>query len=876
MKKRSPISLAVALLAALSTQAQAQSQEQQLERVEVTGSAIKRIDAETANPVTIIKMTEMKNEGVTSVEQLLSRIAASQTTQSGSQAVGSATGGATFANLRGLGQDKTLVLLNGRRIANNALDASAPDLNMIPFGAIDRIEVLRDGASALYGTDAIGGVINFITKKSYTGGALTLGYDSPKEAGAKGKNFNIGGGFGDLAKDRFNVFAVLDYSQQDKLLAGQRSYVDRGTPKTSATPFPANYYQDGDSVNPAAPACASPMLKSDGLTGCQYLYSRVVELVPETKKISGLAKASLQLGDEHLLSFEYFRAENTNKTVIAGVPYGALSMDPGTKYFPGKGITPAAPASAKIDPSKPITVKMRDEISGGRSDSSVNTQQRFVAALEGSLAGWDYQTGLSYNENKVENSLIRGYTDGAQITAGVKTGVINPFGEQDAAGLAAVQKAAVTGLLFTGVGKVSSVDARASRELGNWLGAGNAGLALGGEYRKEDFTNKANKEFAERVVASTGYDPMVNNHGTRNVSAVYGELSVPVLKSLELGGGLRYDRYSDAGNSTNPKFTFRFQPNKQILVRGSYSTGFRAPSLYELNNPQTYTNTGNNHNDPVRCPGGVPIPGASKAANCDQQFQTLGGGNPKLKPETSVNKTLGFVFEPMADVSIGLDFWWVSYKHKIDVLPENAVFADPVKYAALFKRAADGTLATDGSLCPGVKCGYVELLTKNLGGVNSNGVDLSANYRLRTQSLGSFTASLNGTYVSKYEYQNEEGGAWIQRAGVYSGNNGPIFRWTHALNLGWKQGDFGLGLVNRYKSGYTDETPTNKVASYSVWDLYGTWSPIKDLGLTAGVRNLLDQDPPFSNQTRTFQTGYDPRFADPVGRTYYVRGTYSF
>ena len=876
MKKRSPISLAVALLAVLGTQAQAQAQGQQLERVEVTGSAIKRIDAETANPVTVIKMNDMKSEGVTSVEQILSRISASQTTQSGSQAVGAATGGATFANLRGLGQDKTLVLLNGRRIANNALDATAPDLNMIPFGAIERIEVLRDGASALYGTDAIGGVINFITKKSYTGGAITLGYDSPKEVGAKAKNFNIGGGFGDLSKDRFNVFAVLDYSQQDKLSASQRPYVNRGTPKTSPTPFPANYYQDGDSANPAAPACASPMLVTDGATGCKYLFSRVVDLVPETKKISGLAKASVQLSNDHLLSFEYFRAENTNKTVIAGVPYGALTMDPGTKYYPGNGITPAAPASAKIDPKLPITVKMRDEISGGRADSSVNTQQRFVAALEGTLAGWDYQTGLSYNENKIENTLTGGYTDGAQISAGVKSGVINPFGPQDAAGAAAVQKAAVNGVLYTGLGKVTSLDMRASRELGNWLGAGNAGLALGAEYRREDFTNKANTAFAEKVAASTGYDPSINNHGTRNVSAVYAEVSVPVLSTLDLGAALRHDRYSDSGNTTNPKFTFRFQPNKQVLVRGSYSTGFRAPSLYELNSPQTYGNTGDTHDDPIRCPNGVPIPGASKAANCEQQFQQLSGGNPNPKPETSVNQTLGFVFEPMADASFGLDFWWVSYKHKIDVLPENAVFADAVKYASLFKRAADGTLATDGSLCPGVKCGYVELLTKNLGGVNSNGVDLSANYRLRTQALGTFTTSLNGTYVSKYEYQNEEGGVWIQRAGVYSGNNGPIFRWTHALSLNWKHGDYGLGLVNRYKSGYTDQTPSHKVDSYSVWDLYGTWSPIKALGLTAGVRNLLNQDPPFSNQTRTFQTGFDPRFADPVGRTYYVRGTYSF
>ncbi|WP_332878181.1 TonB-dependent receptor plug domain-containing protein [Massilia sp. S19_KUP03_FR1] len=157
-----------------------QTDDATMQRVVVTGSAIKRIDGETSVPVTVLKMSDLKKEGITTIEQIMSSISASQASQGTSQTVGASTGGASFADLRGIGANKTLVLLNGRRLANNALNSSAPDLNMISFAAIERIEVLRDGASSLYGSDAVGGVINVITRKDLTGGIVTIGGDTPK------------------------------------------------------------------------------------------------------------------------------------------------------------------------------------------------------------------------------------------------------------------------------------------------------------------------------------------------------------------------------------------------------------------------------------------------------------------------------------------------------------------------------------------------------------------------------------------------------------------------------------------------------------------------------------------------------------------------
>ena len=358
---------------------------------------------------------------------------------------------------------------------------------------------------------------------------------------------------------------------------------------------------------------------------------------------------------------------------------------------------------------------------------------------------------------------------------------------------------------------------------------------------------------------------------------------MPIVKQLELTASVRYDHYNDFGNTTNPKASFRYEPMKQLLLRGSYSTGFRAPSLFDLHAPQTYTNTANNHNDPVRCPNGVPIQGVSRSDNCAVQFESLAGGNPSLQPEKSRNFTAGIVFEPIADANIGLDFFWIKLRQQIGTLSDDTIFNNPAKYASAFHRAPDGSLSTDGSLCPGPNCGYILATTQNLGEVHTDGVDISLNYRLRAGGLGNFTFGSNSTYVRRFDYQDEPGGIYTKAVGAYKGGvttgGGPIFRWQSVATVNWALGPFGAGIVGRYKSGYLDQNTGgegNRVSSYTVFDLSGTWQPSKAFLLTVGVKNVFDRDPPYSNQAATFQVGYDPRYTDPIGRDYYVRGTYTF
>ena len=913
------------------------AQDTTVQRVEITGSSIKRIDAETSEPVTVIKADDLKKQGVTTVEQIMQSVSSMQVQQTGAQSVGASTGGASFADIRGLGANKTLVLLNGRRIANSAFDSSAPDLNTIPFAAIERVEILRDGASALYGTDAIAGVINFITRKDFRGGTVTVGLDAPQHAGGSAHSANVGLGIGDYDKDGFNFFGFADFNKQAAVTSNQRpyyqnQYLSHGTFAPSGTTFPATYLgtdasgHEIDATPFGGPAC----LENQNLYNndpdnqpnrCGEITSNFIQFVPASQKISGMFNAAFKINESNRFNFEAFLAQSKVNAQTAPVPYGALYLAANSPYFPGAGITPAPPGGVGLStnqsghPGTPFNdalfIKMRTVMLGNREDDNTATQGRFSASLDGNVADWDYNVAVTLNTNHTQDQLAGGYSDinilATQVTdptspivgGYVLNNAINPFGAQSAAGQALLNKAAAAGygILQYGTGTVKSVDGHASRELGDWMHAGRpAALALGFEVRNEKFTQQANAPVAAAVIASTGFDPATFNSGKRDVYAGFFELNVPIIKSLDVTVAARYDKYSDFGNTTNPKFSFRFEPSKSFLLRGSYTTGFRAPSLYDLNSAQTYGNSSGGQNDPQNStlqtvpdpanPGKTKVicvqnPGHAQA--CNNQYEELAGGNTRLKPEKSKNATLGIVLEPFTDFTAEFDLYHISFTNSIGVLADSDLF-DPAQFATFGKYYhynSAGDLSTDGTQCPGSQCGYVSRQEQNLGGVKTDGVDIALGYRANAGRFGKLNFGLQSTWVHSFKYQNLPDGPYIQNVGVYSGAN-PVFRWQHNGTIGWNLDPFSLGLAVHYKSGYADlnqpkaPAPTVKVSSYTTMDLYGTWAAVKGVSLTLGVRNLTDSKAPFTNQTELFQTGYDPRYTDPIGRTFYGRATYSF
>ena len=886
----------------------AQDSGSNLQRVEITGSAIKRIDAETAVPVTVLKMDELKQAGVTTTEQAMAAITSMQSSTGTSQVVGAGTGGASYADLRGLGANKTLVLLNGRRIANNSISGEAPDLNMIPFAAINRIEVLRDGASALYGSDAIGGVINFITRDDYAGGTVTVGLDQPGKAGGEANGVNLGIGFGDLDKDGFNIFGFVDMQRQANIGGLQRSINTRYPGGLSSNTFPANYGQMDEpyyvpAMNPAAPGCnANPNITPNVsiASACKETTSSFVDYIPKSERTSGFLKGTKKIDANTQLGLEYFYSQSIVQSKIAPVPYNGQPMNrflpdgvTPNPYFPGN---PGAIAYNSVlgayDPAfagyygdvagttqlgaktlvQPgfVYVNWRDLVNGQRMDKNTNTQQRLVGSIDGTWGDWDYQAAVTYNENKVHVELS-GYTDGALIAEGIVSGIINPFAEQNAAGLAYLKAAAKAGSQQIATATSTGADFHASRMMGDLLGAGRqVSLAVGGSYSADKMEQVGDdKAMNEVLVGSTGFDPATNNKGERNVSALFAEFNIPVSKELDVTVAGRADMYSDMGNSFNPKIAFRYQPSKQLLLRGSASTGFRAPSLYDAYSSNVFTNTAYV---------------TDRATGLANQYTAQYGGNKDLKPETSKTISLGAVAEPQKGLTFSADIWSIQVEHTIGSLPDTTVFgSDQFNY--LFHRNAGGNLSTSGNACPGPTCGYVDLRTQNLGGVKTSGLDLSANYRVSLPGYGNVSLGLASTYVDKYEYQEYEGGPWVQNIGAYVGG-GPIFRWTHNASVVWSNGEFSVGLAGHYKSGYTDQAEDanrswngytgNPVGEYVTFDAYTTWSPSKATAITFGIRNLSDVEPPTSFQVATFQAGYDPRFADPTGRTFYVRGTFSF
>ena len=449
----------------------------------------------------------------------------------------------------------------------------------------------------------------------FSGAAFSAGIDDPQHPGGKRYNGNFSFGTGDFEKDRFNLFGVIDYQKQDRISGSQRPFVDR-LPKTSPTTFPGQYNQGGNVENPSFPGCNTPsgipLSAGNGDKSCGYLYAREVNQIPDNSRTSLYLNGSFKVAGDTRLNVEYFVTRLINDSLISGVPYGALAVNPGTPYYPGNGITPL-PTSFTLDPAydagRPgslpgaVRVRWRDELSGGREDQDRVTQQRLVGSLEGSLAGWDYQTGLSANENHLSHNLVGGYTNNAVITPDILNGIINPFStSQTAAGAQAIAGAAALGTLYNARGQVYQADGKASRDLGDFFKAGRpAAVAVGAEIRHERYDNIATP-FAALVVSSTGFDPAINVVGERNVVAAFTELNVPIFSQLDVTAALRHDRYNDFGSTTNPKASFRYQPIRELLFRGSYSTGFRAPALFELRSPQTYTNSAG---QPQR-PGAVP------------------------------------------------------------------------------------------------------------------------------------------------------------------------------------------------------------------------------------------------------------------------------
>ncbi|ANH66514.1 TonB-dependent receptor [Mitsuaria sp. 7] len=894
MFKRKSINAAALLaLGAMALPAVAQ---QQLDRVEITGTSIKRIDAETALPVSVITRDTIDKSGASNVQELVDRLSYNN---GGGIALGQSIGdssatGQTGASLRGLGRARTLVLLNGRRLPTYPFSGQGVDLNSVPLAAVERVEVLRDGASATYGSDAIGGVINFITRKDWRGGELSVGLETPHKVGDV---FSLSGGLGvgDLNKDKFNLMGTFNYQKYDPIRARDRDYAstgnrpDLGIIKDSGNTFPANAVipSTGRYVPLAAnyPNCAPPD-SFKGASNCRYDYTHYIDLVPEQDRYGALVKATFAPSQDHTLFAE--AVYSRNEIVLGSSQTPSTTTGKPAYLYPGGGKWYPTAAVDAVQPGYrgPLQISWRMVDGGQRRDKVTNEVLRTVAGAEGTVFGFDYKAAFVYAEGKARDDFVSGIFSDARLVQALATGLINPFGPNDAAGLAALKSAELSGNNRKSKTSNTGGDFTFSRELFN-VGGGNMGLAFGGESRKEKYTDGySDIAGSGDIVGGSGNAGAVT--GQRQVSGVFAEANFPVLKSLELNAAVRYDKYSGTkGNSrdgsfsspnlsaTSPKFSVRFTPMTGLLFRASAGKGFRAPALDNLYAPSAGTNTGSNYTDPFydALRGCTAFPNTD---HCSTQLTAVNNSNPNLKPEKSKTFTAGLVFEMIKDTSFGVDYFDIKITNGIRALTGDDILKDWFKNQS----KTDPTTSTSvfsNRLIRDPVTGYLDYVNaslENVGQARVSGFDLNARTRLRTE-FGNFTPGWEGTILTKSTETNIISGETIDNLGKYA-VGGPVVRFKQTFTLDWDLGNWGLSTRYYRQNGYEDYDEVKKVKAYGLADLQGTYKGVKNMVFTVGLRNLFDKKPPSTVQEDYFQVGFDPTYADVKGRTFYLRGTYRF
>ena len=880
----------------------------ELQEIVVTGTMIRRPDAETAEAITTVSMASLKALGITTVEQAVQQISANQT--SGAFQVATSvsvfTGGGSFANLRGLGQDHTLVLLDGQRLANNVSVGSAVDITGIPFAAIDHIEVLREGASSLYGTDAIGGVINFITKKDYDKGELEVNFTKPQHAGADSDDLSATFGHGNLDTDGYNFMVTGNYTRQNALTASQRPFAATGFSPSQGLQdlnYPGNFpgaYMDAGGKNlwqVGYPTCAgNPLLARAPANSCSYLYGGATDLLPSSDQFSGLAALTKTLPGNNTLSVQYFWARS-DSTAYAGPYTYTGTVNPGSPYFPtaAESSCLSVPSCTTATPnlSGPIFAEWTDP-DNVRYNENVNTEQRILVTFAGKNAGWDYTTSFDYSKNSNVFTIPTGggYPNLNIIEPnGVLNPLINPFGLNTPAAQALINSATPTGNLDVGTLTLWSFNGHAGHELGDVFGAGRpAAFAIGFDVQGQSINFNADQPLTPILASVTGFAPEVTT-GSQNDRAAYVEVNVPVTKAFEFTVSDREDVYSDFGETNNSKLSFRYQPFSILTFRGAASTGFRAPSLTQLFQPQILgANPGDINGPPCATKQYTTI---FSQTNCLSQGLGEAGGNPNLKPETSENFDLGFVVEPIPNLGITVDYYRVLIKNEVTAIPALTIYQNPTLFASSYVLNNAGTLsqaASEASQCPNSNlkaptCGYIVETQQNTGGITTDGFDINANYLIRSD-FGNFHLGLDSTVVTQYQLQEYTGGPFLNLVGQFNEGNQPVARWTYNLTLDWNSngGLWGAGLQNRFVSRYADEysdvvnvtTDSRTVGVYSLWNGYVSFKPIDPLMVLFGIKNIFDTNPPFSNQNVTFQSGYNPFLSDPTGRAFYVNLKYDF
>jgi len=931
-----------------------------LEKFIVTGSSIKRPADEGALPISVFSKLDLEQEGIASAEQLimnlningngLDNLASNADVVAGAQR---GNNGATAANLRGQGSNATLVLLNGRRVASHGLNGGVVDLNSIPFAAIERVEVLKDGASAVYGTDAIGGVINFITKTDFRGLVANASSDITEDGGGNIFRYSLVGGWGSLNKDGWNVMASLSLADHKMLRGDQRDFVntfqpERGiSPDTRGTPIATLFtaanlptalgLSTANPVDPANPAIrvnginiidlptntagyagldgmgpyqeilwGATSSSGNGKYGSAWDTGRAAVLQQPVKNTNFVGRGSYKIG-EHLLTAEAVigRSDSTKSfspnqwstaglsssgaqtttttadgTVVPNPLSGMVYPSSGADYNRVFNALVAYFPALEVNRGLPLAFRWRSLPGGNREIRTISDTRRFLVGLEGPLSGlgkylsdWEYRSGIAQSQSKSKSKLLNGYYYTVPFANLIKTGVLSPFSyEQSQAAMDGLKAASATGVeLYGGTFTTTSGDFTASGPLFK-LPAGELQAAVGLDYRKEEYEFKGdprkNVSTADSLIFNVPFDNALATAGTlsRTVKAAFAELQVPIIKGVDLNLAGRRDDYTGFGSTTNPKVTLRIAPTDKVLFRGSYSTGFRVPTFKQQFDPSFESiYAGADLVDPVT---GIAIPANS--------LNTISGGKADLKPEEAKMLSYGVVISPVKNITLGADWWSVKRDGTIQSLGTSVILAN-------YQLFPDRIIRAGGT---GTPITQIDVRPLNAGETETSGIEYTGRGEFDLFG-GKLVGDVNVSQLLKKRSKLIASAPWgASEVGRFTRASDIGLKWKYTASVSYRKGKWTGRLTQIYRAGYMDYVPPGiangaflqyaplynpKVDEYITYNASLTYRWSKDITVIAGIKNLFNQDPPFSIAYDT-NTGagssWEPRIADPRGRAF--------
>jgi iron complex outermembrane receptor protein len=918
------VGTAICPLTTAQTQQAANSPPESLQTVVVTGSHIIRTDAETPSPVQVISAVDLQDSGFTNTQEVLKNLTANgQGTLSQSFSGAFASGAAGIA-LRGLNVGYTLVLIDGHRTAPYPIgddgQRSFVDVANIPFDSIERIEVLKDGASAVYGSDAIAGVVNIILKKTYEGAQVTA--DSGTSSHADGTTEHVAGtfGMGSLVNDGHNFYVSAEFRHQQQIrfidrggIFTQRDFTSTGGDNvTLGVPneITGAFARSGtgyiiDPANPNSIAGFMPGCDATRYAAGQCTYRDTwSQIQPDTKNYNLVGKFTQAFAQDWQLTLEgtYFESKSAqigqpNRAFTDGFQGVTSGPDVVPVVLPALGPT----TIPSTNPSFPAGTGLTSAylrytfLNIGPTETFTDSKNyRAIADLDGKIGSWNVNVSAGYtevklgveNDNYVQPALLQAALDsttapfliGQANTAAVNNSVAPQVGSSDS-----------SKLFFAHLGTNTTVLD---------LPGGPLGIAFGGDWNERKQYAVAPAAVANGLMGSPYTSPSNNfTVGTQLTSAAYAEFDAPIVKQFELDGAIRYDHYNLSGGQASPKIGFKFTPIPEFAIRGTASKGFRAPGPAE-NGKAGQTFFAGTEADPILCPNPANFTAAGNfAGQCNVSVPGLQSTNAALKPETSKSFTFGFIVSPIPDISATVDIYSIQINNQI-VAGGPSVTVRGNNLSPIAEYQADGTTALVTPPAPPILYFTTSYINANV--TKTNGLDVGIDYHHRFDAW-QFKSSATWTYINEYKMTID--GVDYQLAGTHgpsffsgdTGNPKSRAQWSNTIGQeNWsvtatvnyissfnvtdptliafegipaatcldaltnEGGAAGTDYAGALGAGTIPAATSCTVKHFTTVDLYGSWDLTQHLNLHGSITNLFNTKPPLDWGTYGAQLGEIP------------------